>query len=123
MTDFDLSTSYENDYELADFIEAVTWENASGERVTGLQAKFSDFDHPEALSVAGGLTLSSETAAVVVWQPKTPTGEEPNVLFAPHEGHVLRRESQGGQGWIIRAVQQSRFGHWVCTCEREVTNG
>lgn len=121
--DFDPSAAYANRYQFQRFTEDVTWENTSGERVTGIKARFGDFDHREAISVAAGLTLSSEAAAVVVWQPKTPSGDEPNVLFAPAEGHVLRRESKAGEGWVIQAVQQSRFGHWVCACDREVSNG
>ncbi len=120
MTAYDLRTSYSNDYQIADFIDSVTWESGDT-RVTGLKGRWGDFDTPESQSLAAGLNFTSEAAAVVIWQP-TPTDETtPPDTFAPVEGHILRREDTG-EGWLVLRVAKSRLGHWLCACEKEVLN-
>lgn len=111
---------FSNDWQYQDNIENATWERLADPeavRVTGLKARWGDFDTPDLQSLAAGLGLSSEAAAVVVWQPDS------NKAFAPAAGHILRRESLGNEGWVIIDSIKSRFGHWSCACEREVTNG
>lgn len=125
MTTFDPRTAYRNQGRFKSFRENITWEKPSEagvDRVTGLLATIGDFDNPELLTLAAGLALTSESAAVVVWQPVS-TGSEPQTVFAPAAGHVLRRESESNEGWVIVAFSRSRFGHWNCACEREVING
>ena len=126
MTAFDPQTAYRNEGQWKSFSERVTWEkqtDAGPVLLTGLTAQWSDFDTPESQSVAAGLSFTNDAAAVVVWQPTLADGSEPTVRFAPAEGQILRRESKANEGWMIRSLLFSRFGHWVCACEREVVNG
>lgn len=121
---FDPATAYEADYKFQDFIEDVTWErntDAGPVRVASLKGQWGDFNTPESQSVAAGIQFTNEAAAVVVWQPDSADGTEPIEPFAPIEGQILRRDN--GEGWQIKNGSQSRLGHWVCACQREVFNG
>lgn len=121
MTAYNLSTSYTNDYELADWIENVTWERHGDPdpiKTTGYKGRWGDFDTPDLQSMAAGLALSSEAAAVVVWQPNSI-----DTPFTPASGHILRRESKANEGWVVIAVLESPLGHWMLACDKEVTNG
>lgn len=121
---FDPATSYSQDHELHDFIEDVTWEVSTPDGLvstTGFKGKWGDFDTPDLVSVAASLGLSSEAAAVVVWQPK-PDDADWEPTFAPKPGHILRREEKGNEGWVIMGHGESRFGNWTCFCEKEVLN-
>jgi hypothetical protein len=118
---FDPTTAYADDYRWHDFIEEITWEVPDGESVThytGLQGRLTDVHSPEVQSMAAGIGLSTDAAAFVVWQPSTVT----TFTFAPRPGHVLRRVAEQYEGWSIADVQKSRFGHWVCIVDQEVTN-
>lgn len=124
--EFDLATSYKNDHELADHIENVTWERSTESGpvlLTGLKGFWGDFDTPELMSLAAGLEVTNEAAAVVVWQPDLADGSPPTIAFAPAQGNILRRESLGNEGWMILRTTKSRFGHWLCACEKELVNG
>lgn len=106
-----------------DFVESVTWERKNGSNVTGLKARFGDFDTPDLQAVAAGLAFTNEASGVVVWQP-TVNGQQPAVPFAPMEGEFLRKESGDKSGWMIRGgFVKSRMGHWSIAAEREVVNG
>lgn len=115
MTAFNPSTSYAKDYELADFVERATWEYGSEPtQVANLKAQRGAIDTPDLISVAAGLGLSSDAAAIVVWQATAST------TFAPKPGHVLQLATSGR--WVIRAIDASQFGQWTCLCTKEVTN-
>jgi len=122
---FDPTTAYAADYQWLDFIEDITWEvptEAGPEQTTGLRGRWGDFDTPDFASVAAGLGLSSNAAAVVVWQPKPADVSTWEPTFVPKPGDILRREAQEDQGWVILSSTRSRFGHWLCACEKEVVN-
>lgn len=117
------STAYGDEDEWFPFIEDVTWIHGAIS-VTGLKGRWGDFDRPDLMSMAAGLGLSTEAAAVVVWQP-TPADvaqEDRDPTFIPKAGHVLRRTTKGNEGWVVMGVLESRFGHWSLGCEREVVN-
>ncbi len=115
MTAFDLTTSYTADYSLVDLVEATSWiYGSTPTTVTGLMAQWGDFSFADMSSVAAGIGLSSEAAAVVVWQASAST------TFAPQQGHILSGAVSGR--WIIHSFVQVEFGHWNCICEKEVTN-
>lgn len=123
MASFEPAKVYADDYQYFDFVEDVTCER-DGTSVTGLKARWDDSGPSDVQNMAVGLGYSTEAAAVVVWQP-TPTDvaqadREPT--FAPQPGDVLRRTTKSNQGWIVREVLASRFGHWTLGCTREVEN-
>ena len=131
-TAFDPRTAYRSQGQFKSFRESVTWEKPTDDGIstlTGLTATFGDFDTPELQSLAAGLALTSESAAIVVWQPDVdedaplPEGSTAPQAFAPASGHIIRRESVGGEGWVILSATRSRFGHWLLVCDREVVNG
>jgi hypothetical protein len=129
MTAFDPSTAYSQDYQWLDWVESVTWER-EGEAgpilVDGLKGRFGDFDTADLQSLAASLALTSEAAAIVVWQPTPSDQDEPTSeddrTFAPKSGHILRREEHDNEGWVIVGFNRSRFGHWNIAIEREVLN-
>lgn len=126
-TTFDPRTAYRNQGQFKSFRESVTWEKPTDDGpvvLTGLTATFGDFNTAELQSLAAGLALTSESAAVVVWQPDVDeTDPLPEASrFAPAAGHILRRVSQSNEGWVILSVLRSRYGHWNCVCDREVVN-
>lgn len=120
---FQTAGVFANDWQYQDNIESVTWERKNGSNVTGLKARFGDFDTPDLQAVAAGLAFTNEASGVVVWQPNAPDGSPPNVAFAPIEGEFLRKESGDKSGWMIKGQLKSRFGHWAIAAEREVVNG
>lgn len=120
---FDPATAYGDEHQWFHFAEDVTWVHGETSE-TGLQGRWGDFDRPDLQSMAAGLGLSTEAAAVVVWQP-TPADvdqEDREPTFVPKAGHILRRTTKGNEGWVVMGVVESRFGHWVCGCERETVN-
>lgn len=123
MTAYGLSTSYLNDFELADWIEDATWERQDGTKVTGLKVRFGKFDTSDLQSLGQGIAFDNETAKVDLWQPNAVDGNPPNVPFAPEEGGFIRRDSKGGEGWMIKGFAEWRIGYWQIACEKEVTNG
>lgn len=117
------STAYGDEHQWLDFVEDVTWVHGETSE-TGLKGRWGDFDTADLQSMAAGLGLSSNAAAVVVWQP-TPSDvdqEDRDPTFAPKAGHILRRTTKGNEGWVVMGVLESRFGHWSLGCEREVVN-
>lgn len=122
MAAFDPSTAYANRWQYMRFIEPVTWERKNDTSVTGLKARFGDFDTPDLQAVAAGLAFTNEASGVVVWQP-TVNGQAPAVPFAPACDDILRKETGDKSGWLVKGILKSRFGHWSIACDREVVNG
>ncbi len=120
---FDPTTAYSQSWKYQRFIESVTWQKQNGDKLTGLKAKLSDSNNADIVSLTGGIGLNTEQAGFVVWQPNSSNGSEPAIPFAPASGDILRRETKGGEGWLVTGVKDSRFGHWTVVCEREVVNG
>lgn len=119
---FDPTTAYANDYQWQNLVENLTWEVTSDTETlqySGLKGRLDDTQTPDIQSVAAGIGLSSDAAAIVVWQPTTVTTFD----FDPKPGHVLRRDAEEYEGWVISSVRKSRFNHWVCIVDKEVTNG
>lgn len=121
---FDPETAYCGDYQYRDRVKDVTWERTGIEQhVTGLKARFGLIDTPEFASVAASLGLSTDAAAVVVWEPKPADITDWTPAFDPKDGHILRREDTQ-QGWLIASVTKSQLqGKWLLLVDREVTNG
>lgn len=120
-TDYDLSTSYKSDFELADFVEDVTWEKSADNKVTGLRGHWVQVRQSD-MSSGAGVGFVTNTVPVVVWQPEPSIGAVAQV-FTPQPGHILRRTEKANEGWVVLDVDTNDLGHWVCNCEREVTNG
>lgn len=121
---FDPETAYRGDYQYRDRVKDVSWEVTGADTVTGLQARWGTIDTPDLVSVAVNLGLSTEAAAVVVWEPKPSdvTVSEWAPQFAPKSGHLLRREDTG-EGWLIASVVKSQLaGKWLLLVDREVVN-
>lgn len=119
---FQTAGVFDNDWQYQDNIEPVTWERKNGSSVTGLKARFGDFDTPDLQAVAAGLAFTNEASGVVVWQP-TVNGQAPAVPFAPACDDILRKETGDKSGWLVKGILKSRFGHWSIACDREVVNG
>jgi hypothetical protein len=123
MPSFDPETAYNADYAYRDRVKDVTWEHDSIVS-TGLKARFSNIDTPDLVNVAASLGLSSDAAAVVLWEPK-PTDVEVDdwePAFAPKSGHILRREDTN-EGWSIVSVTKSNLkGKWQMLVDKEVVN-
>jgi hypothetical protein len=124
---FDPETSYAADYTYRDRVKDVRWEiPGEGEPTitTGLKGRWGTVDTPDLITVAANLGLSSEAAAVVVWEPKPSDVDvddwEPE--FAPKPGHILRRDDTE-EGWLIASAVKSQYaGKWLLLCDKEITN-
>lgn len=129
MAAFGVTTAYHNEWELHDRVEDVTWERPSDDGpviTTGLKGRWSAIDTPDLLSVAAGLGLSSDAAAIVVWEPKPTDVAVADWVpqFAPKPGHVLRRSEENSEGWIIKNAARSVFkSKWSLLVDKEVENG
>lgn len=122
---FDPETAYHNDWEFFDRVESVTWELPGGESHTGLKGRWGAINTPDLVSAAAGLGLSSDAAAVVVWEPKPDdvAVADWQPQFAPTHGHVLRRTDENDEGWMVIVVTRSPFkGKWQILCDKEVLN-
>lgn len=134
---FNPTTSYSQDYQWMDFVENVSWhytrvgegtDDIVNESLDGLKGRWGDFDTPDLTALAAGLGLSSQAAAIVVWEPiPSDADDDWEPTFSPKPGHTLRRqdvldEAGSPEGWIIQSVHRSRFGHWLLPSEKEVLN-
>lgn len=120
---FDPETAYSGDHQYHDRVKDVSWEIIDGATVTGLKARFGTIDTPDLTSVAAGLGLSTDAAAVVVWEPKPSDtdAEDWEPAFAPKSGHLLRLDT--GEGWLIHAVVKSQLaGKWNLLVDKEIAN-
>ena len=125
---FDPSKAYNEDWRYLDFIESVTWErpeNGGVVTVPGFKAKWGSFETADFRSFAAGMALNGDESAVALWEPKPDDVDLADWVprFQPRNDHVLRRESHGNQGWLIRGYTHSRFGYWVLAVVEEPTNG
>jgi hypothetical protein len=112
---FDPATAYAGNYAFLNFVETTSWIYGSGPTtVQNLKAQRRNIDTPDLVSVAAGLGLSSDAAAIAVWQATAST------TFAPEPGHILSMATSGR--WIIRSLVAVRFSWWLCLCEKEKTN-
>lgn len=121
---FDPETAYHGDWQYLDRVKDVVWEQPDGTIVTGLKARWGSIHTPDMLSIAAGLGLSSDAAAIVVWQPKPSDTSESDwePTFAPRDGHLLRVVTTN-EGWVIRdATRLQTHGKWLLLADREVTN-
>lgn len=122
---FDPETSYHDDWEYVDRVKDATWERADGQTVAGLKARWGSINTPDLMSTAVGLGLSSDAAAIVVWQPK-PTDTDVGVWvpnLRPRAGDVVRR-TDTRQGWSVKDVTQLQTkGKWLALADVEVVNG
>lgn len=131
---FDEATAYRNEYQWVGRVIDAVWEYTAFEdtiRVDGLKARFGPINTPDLISLAAGLGLTTEAAAVVVWEPKPSDVEvedwEP--VFDPRPGHILRRdmpvteEGQVAEGWLIKSASRSTGrGKWFLLVDKEATN-
>lgn len=121
---FDPETSYHAEYTYVDRVKDVTWERSEGLVVTGLKARWGSISTPDLSSIAAGLGLTSDAAAIVVWEPNpsdTAVADwEPN--FHPRVGEILRREDTN-EGWVVKDVTKMQTkGKWLVLADVEVTN-
>lgn len=130
---FDETTAYRNDYQWVSRIVNVTWEflDEAGQVQTtdGLKARFGPISSPDLLSVAAGLGLSSQAAAITVWEPKPSDVDVADwvTVFDPKPGHILRKEviEEGAvaEGWLVKDASRSTGkGKWFLLAVAEVTN-
>lgn len=117
MTAFNPATAYAGNHAFLGFVEATSWERNVDDTLTtttGFKAKRGPIESPDLVSVAAGLGLSSDAAAIVVWQATATT------TFDPKAGQILDLATSGR--WLIKSTHASRFSNWVCLCEKEVVN-
>lgn len=129
---FDETTAYHGDWQWVGRVFDVQWErdtDAGPIIVTGLKARFSSITG-NLVSVAAGLGITTQAAAVVVWQPKPTDVDETDwePTFAPKEGHVLRKSVPDpdvrGDGYVIvgDVAERAAKGRWRVFCQEEVVN-
>lgn len=121
---FDPETAYRDDWQYLDRVKEVDWERSDGTPYTGLRGRWGGINTPDISSVAASLGLTSDAAAIVVWQPK-PSDEDADSwepFFRPRQGDVLRRVDTG-EGWIVKdATELHTKAKWLVVADREVTN-
>lgn len=127
---FDETKAYQGDWQYVGRVVDVTWEHQTltdTENTTGLKARFCSVSTPDLVSVAAGLGLSTQAAAVVVWEPKpidvAATDWQPS--FNPKNGDTLRIEAgvNQSQGWVIHEVtSHSNQGIWHLLVDKELIN-
>jgi hypothetical protein len=131
---FDETRAYVGDWQWIGRVFDISWEQpqdgAEPTVTTGLKARFDTISN-DLISTAASLGITSQVAAIVVWEPKADDVdlEDWEPAFIPRNGHVLRKETEPqqsgeiGEGWIIADARESATrGKWVCICQREVTN-
>lgn len=122
---FDPETAYHGDWQYVDRVKAVTWETQGGEFYTGYKARFGSVASLDISSIAAGLGLTSDAAAIVVWEPKSSdvAADDWTPLFAPQAGDVLRVDSTG-VGWIVKdRTHEPMEAKWIVVADKEVVNG
>ena len=125
---FDPTTAYEGAYQYIDLVEGVSWErstDAGTETQTGLKGRWATIDRPDLVSVAAGLGLSTEAAAIAVWEPKPSDvdADDWQPTFNPKPGDVLRRTEEDSEGWLIASVVRSGLrGKWSILADKVIAN-
>ena len=120
---FDPETAYAGDWQYMDRIKDVAWEH-DGQTVTGLKARWGSITTPDFTSIAASLGLSSDAAAIVVWQPKPDDVATADWVptFQPRAGHLVRNATTQ-EGWSVKdATQFQQKAKWLLLADREVTN-
>lgn len=115
MTTFDPKTAYRNDWQSHDFVETADYQapGSDATAVSGIKVKQGDPSDSDYQRAATGLELTTNSAVFVAWNP---TDE----LFNPlPDGLILidDPDEETTQGWLVRNVVRSRFGHWTIGCQ------
>lgn len=105
-------TAYADDWRWHDFVEDADYESPPGHpkrSLGGLKAKLADLTAGDIAGLGGGLGLTTDAHACVLWSPDDAT------VDIESNGELRLAESGS---FAIRSVRKSRFGHWELTVER-----